>query len=418
MYCGSCIHDNTLAAALIGQGADVALIPTYTPLRTDEESVSTGHVFYGGINVYLQQKLGLFRHTPWFVDWVLDRPALLRLVSRFDAITSARDLGELTVSVLEGEEGKQSKELAKLCHWIGQEFKPDVVQLTNSMFAGMVRRLKSEVGVPVLCAVQGEEIFLEQLVEPYRTRAKQILRSRARQVDGFIAPCHYYADFMADYLGVPAEKFHVVKLGLKLEGHGLAEKKMGENPFVIGYLARICPQKGLHLLAEAFRLLAERRGADKVRLEVAGWLGAGDRDYYSDVAKRIEAWGLAGSFHYRGEVDRQQKIDFLNGLHVLSVPAPYREPKGLYVLESLANGVPVVQPRHGAYPELIEATGGGLLVEPDSAEALAVGLEELMENEEMRLELGRVGRLAVREAFGDEVMAAETLAVYRSYCDN
>ena len=189
MYCGSCIHDNTLAAALMRRGVDVALIPTYTPIRTDEDSVSTGHIFYGGVNVYLQQKLGLFRHTPRMVDWLLDRRALLGLVSRFSAATSARDLGARTVSVLQGEEGHQAKELEKLTRWMADEFKPDVVQLTNTMFAGMARRLKQETGAPVLCAVQGEDLFLEQLVEPYRSEARRILSLRARDVDGFIAPC-------------------------------------------------------------------------------------------------------------------------------------------------------------------------------------------------------------------------------------
>jgi hypothetical protein len=68
MYCGTCIHDNTLAAALRDKGHEVALIPTYTPIRTDEVDVSIDRIFYGGINVYLQQKLALFRHTPWLFD--------------------------------------------------------------------------------------------------------------------------------------------------------------------------------------------------------------------------------------------------------------------------------------------------------------------------------------------------------------
>lgn len=418
MYCGSCIHDNTLAAALMRRGVDVALIPTYTPIRTDEDSVSTGHIFYGGVNVYLQQKLGLFRHTPRMVDWLLDRRALLGLVSRFSAATSARDLGALTVSVLQGEEGHQAKELEKLTRWMADEFKPDVVQLTNTMFAGMARRLKEETGAPVLCAVQGEDLFLEQLVEPYRSEARRILSLRARDVDGFIAPCRDYADFMAAYLEVPAGRFHVVRLGLNLEGHGRSEPRAGGTPFTVGYLARLSPEKGLHVLAEAFQLLAERRGKGRVRLEVAGWLGAADRRYFREVVRHLERAGLADSFRYRGEVDRQQKIAFLNELHVLSVPAQYREPKGLYILEALANGVPVVQPRLGAYPELVEATAGGLLVEAGSAPALADGIEELMEEEERRLELGRAGMAAVHAEFGDDAMAATTLALYRQYGEN
>ena len=148
MYCGSCIHDNTLAAAMIRLGYDVSLIPTYTPMRTDEPSVSQSRVFYGAINVYLQLKSGIFRHTPGFVDRLLDQKRLLHWVSRFAGSTNAKELGDLTLSVLQGEAGPQRKELDKLSTWL-QELKPDVIHITNSLFLGMVRQLRSEVLGPV-----------------------------------------------------------------------------------------------------------------------------------------------------------------------------------------------------------------------------------------------------------------------------
>ena len=77
MYCGTCIHDNMVATVLKKQGHNVSLIPTYTPTRTDETNVSLNRVFFGGINVYLQQKLSFFRHTPWSLDKLLDNPTLL-----------------------------------------------------------------------------------------------------------------------------------------------------------------------------------------------------------------------------------------------------------------------------------------------------------------------------------------------------
>src|SRR5262245_31047718 len=107
MICGSCLHDNTLVAELLAQGHDALLIPTYTPITTDEKDVSHKRVFLGGINVYLQQKSALFRKTPWFFDRFLDFPRLLRWVSRFAVKTRAEELGELAVSVLKGEDGFQ-----------------------------------------------------------------------------------------------------------------------------------------------------------------------------------------------------------------------------------------------------------------------------------------------------------------------
>ena len=415
MYCGTCIHDNTLAAALQRKGHEVALIPTYTPLRTDEADVSIDRVFYGGINVYLQQKLGLFRHTPWMLDRLFDRPALLNGLSRFSASTSAKDLGALTVSVLQGEEGQQKKELAKLVKWLRDSYQPDLVHLTNSMFVGFAREMKKVLGVPILCALQGEDIFLEDLIEPYKSQALKLLQARASEVDGYIAPCQYYADFMADYLDIPANKIDVVHLGLNLNEHGVAQKEIAATPFVIGYLARICPEKGLHLLVDAFYRLANRVGSDKVQLKVAGYLGKKDEPYFEQLVKQIDAWGLSDTFDYWGEVDRHQKIEFLNSFHVLSVPTIYKESKGLFILEALANGVPVVQPRHGAFPELIEVTGGGILVDAESPDAIVEGISQLMNNQGYREQLGQQGKAAVHSEFSDDVMAEATLAIYQKY---
>ena len=415
MYCGTCIHDNTLAAALQRKGHDVALIPTYTPIRTDEADVSIDRVFYGGINVYLQQKSALFRHTPWMLDRLFDSPSLLNGLSRFSASTSAQDLGALTVSVLQGEEGQQKKELSKLVKWLRDSYRPDIVQLTNSMFVGFAREMKKALGVPVLCALQGEDIFLEDLVEPYRSEALKLLQARASEVDGYIAPCQYYADFMAKYLDIPPNKVDVVRLGLNLSEHGAYQKALPETPFVIGYLARLCPEKGLHLLVDAFYRLANQIGSHNIQLKVAGYLGQKDESYLERLVKQIDAWGLSDSFDYWGEVDRHQKIDFLKGLHILSVPTTYKESKGLFILEALANGVPVVQPRHGSFPELIAATGGGILVDAESPDAIAEGISQLMNDPSYREKLGQQGKDAVHRDFGDDVMAEATLSVYQKY---
>ena len=415
MYCGTCIHDNTLAAALQRKGHEVALIPTYTPIRTDETDVSIDRVFYGGINVYLQQKSALFRHTPWMFDRLFDRPSLLNGLSRFSASTSAKDLGALTVSVLQGEEGQQKKELAKLVKWLKDSYQPDLVQLTNSMFVGFARKMKRMLGVPVLCALQGEDIFLEDLIEPYKSQALTLLQARAAEVDGYIAPCQYYADFMAEYLAIPANKIDVVHLGLNLSDHGAHQKNLAETPFVIGYLARICPEKGLHLLVDAFYRLTNRVGSDRVQLKVAGYLSKKDEPYLEKLIQQIDTWGLSDAFDYWGEVDRHQKIDFLNSVHVLSVPTTYKESKGLFILEALANSVPVVQPRHGTFPELMAATGGGILVDPASPDSIAEGIFQLMNNPSYREQLGQQGKEAVHRGFSDDLMAEATLAVYRKY---
>jgi glycosyltransferase involved in cell wall biosynthesis len=417
MYCGSCLHDNALASALIRLGHEVALIPIYTPIRTDERDVSIPRVFYGAVNVYLEQKSALFRHTPWLVDRLLASPRVLQWAAGHGASVDAKKLGDLTLSVLQGEEGKQRKELDRLVSWLRDEYRPDLVHLSNSMLVGMARRIREELAVPVLCSVQGEDIFLEELAEPFHTQVRETLRVRARDVDGFVSTSRYYVDYMSEYLALPRDKMHHVPLGVALDDFGAGGEAPGKTPFVIGYLARICPEKGLHLLVAAFKQLCEETDAERLRLKVAGWLGQRDRPYLNGIMDQVKEWGLEGIVDYRGEVDRQGKIDFLSSLHVLSVPTIYKDPKGRFVLEALASGVPVVQPRHGAFPEMIEATGGGLLVEPDSAEALATALRSLMDDPVRRAELGRRGRDSVRRDFDAPSMARRTLEVYEQYLE-
>ncbi len=417
MFCGSCLHDNTLAAALTRQGHDALLIPTYTPLRTDEPDVSQKRVFLGGINVYLQQKLGLFRRTPWFVDRLLDARPLLRWVARFAVKTEAEDLGDLTLSILEGEHGHQSKEVDKLVTWLADEVKPQLVHLTAALLSGLVHEMKRRLRVPVLCSLQGDDLFLESLPVSHRSRCLALVRVHCREIDGFVATSTYYADFMAEYLHIPRARIHVVHPGLNLAGHGLARPEQ-QRPFTVGYFARICPEKGLHVLTEAFRLFKQTPGTESCRLHVSGWLGGNHHRYFADIRKKLRKHRLHEHFLHVEAPDHESKVRFLQDIDVLSVPTTYREPKGLYVLEALANGVPVVQPRHGSFPELIEATGGGLLVEPEDPRDLARALRQLFDNPAHRDELGRKGKEAVHARFHAERMAVETAAIYDQYLAN
>jgi glycosyltransferase involved in cell wall biosynthesis len=418
MYCGSCLHDNTLAAALLGLGEDVLLIPTYTPIRTDERNVSMRRVFFGGINVYLQQRWAIFRRTPWWLDRIFDHPALLEQLSKRAGTINPAELGAMTVSMLRGEAGNQRKEIEKLVHWLVTEVRPDVIHLSNSMLLGMARMCKRQLGPPVICQLSGEDLFLEKLAPPYYEQARALLRERAADADAFVAINHYYADFMADYLAVDRDRIHVVPHGLDLAGHGKRIEKSSNEPRIIGYLARVCEDKGLHLLVEACEQLAERDDLPPFRLHAAGYLGAADRLYLERLQVRVAAGPLAGHFEYRGELDRRQKIDFLQSLDVFSVPTVYPESKGLPALEAMANAVPVVLPDHGSFPEMIADTGGGLLCRPHDAADLADKLAELLRDPVRATGLGLAGQQAIEDRYHAAAMARQTLDLYRQLAHN
>ncbi|HEX3659430.1 MAG TPA: glycosyltransferase family 4 protein [Pirellulales bacterium] len=411
MYCGSCLHDNTLAAALLDQGVDMLLVPTYTPIRTDETDVSQPRVLFGGINVYLQQVLPLARHIPPPFDRWLDSPRLLNLLSRLPLSVDARKLGKLTVSTLRGEEGNQRKEVDNLVDWLERDARPDLVHLSNVMLSGFARPIARRLRVPVVCSLSGEDIFLEKLPDPYYSQARAVLRERAADVTQFVALNEYYADYMADYLSVPRSRIDVISHGLKLDGHAPRVRPIPREQ-TIGFLSRICADKGLHNLVDALRLLAADRELPSVRVVAAGYLGAADRRYLRDVMAEAKRHKLAERFEYRGELGRDEKIAFLQSLDVLSLPGDYRESKGLPVLEAWANAVPVVLPAHGTFPELVRDTQAGLLFTPGDTADLAAKLKHLLLDPAQSDELGLRGHAAVRDRYTDRVMATRTAELY------
>jgi glycosyltransferase involved in cell wall biosynthesis len=402
MFCGSCLRDNTLAAALIRLGHDCLLLPTFTPLTLDEPDQSASRVFLGGVNVFLDEYRAA-RWLPRFARSWLDRPGILRFAARFSGIENYEKLGEMTISMLRGDHGRQRREFEDLLQFLVGEVKPQVVLVTNLLLSALAPLIRDRLKVPVIVSLQGDDIFLDALKAEHRAAALEVIRRNCTSVAGFIATSQYYADHMAKYAGLPRDAISVVYPGLDLSGHG-SERRSHTGPPVVGYFARIDPQKGLHNLADAFVQL--RKLLPDARLRISGWLGPLNKKYLDDILAKL---GDAGE--YVASPKLADKVAFLQSLDVLSVPTVYREPKGLYVLEALANGTPVVLPAHGSFPELIEQTGGGILVPPGDAKALAIAIGELLSDTKRLHELRSRGLAAVREKFTAARMAEDTLRV-------
>ncbi len=418
-YCGTCLRDNALTAELRRRGHEARMVPMYLPPILDEASTAEdAPLFYGGVNVYLQQKSVLFRKLPRAVDKLFDSPKILQMAASRAGSTSARDLGDLTVSTLRGEEGNQVKELNRLVEWLAGE-KPDVVMLSNALLVGLARRIKQQTGAAVVCTLQGEDSFLDSLPEPDRQRAWEALSERAKDCDAFIAVSHYYANVMRGRAQLLADRVPVVYNGILLDGYAPAPTPPSQP--TLGYLARMCPPKGLPTLVEAYIILRKRSaptfGASRqdvgapLKLRVGGSMTKADEQFVNQLRQHLASAGITDGVEFLPNLSRDEKIAFLQSLSVLSVPATYGESFGLYLIEAWAAGVPVVQPRHAAFPELIEATGGGVLCEPNNPQALATAIEELLRNPEAARAMGERGRQAVVEKFSVERMADGVLRV-------
>ncbi|HUR59140.1 MAG TPA: glycosyltransferase family 4 protein [Opitutaceae bacterium] len=403
-YCGACMRDNTLARELLRDGHDVTMAPMYLPLMLDDaalEGLEATPIFFGGINVYLQQKLAFFRKTPAVLDRLLNRKGLLRWAARHSHMTSAREHGEMTLEMLHVEKSRFRKEWDKLLAWLDLE-KPDLVCLSNALLGGFAAVLKQRLGVPVITFFQGEDSFLDGLPEPYRAQCWSALAARLPASDALIAPSRFYADFMRERLGFGAGAIDVVHNGIRLDGYAVAPAP--PQPPAIGFFARLCRDKGLEIFVDAFLALARDFGDTTTRLKIAGAATAGDQPFIDEMKRRIASAGLEARVDWSPNVTRDQKIAFLRGLSVFSVPTIYAEAFGMYVLEAMACGIPVVQPQSAAFPEIVGETGGGLCVRPRDPHALASAWQQMLAQPARRAEFGRAGRLGVEKHFSARTM--------------
>lgn len=413
MYCGNCLHDNTLAAAMLAEGHDVLLIPTYTPLRTDEKNVSLNRVFLGGIHIYLQQNYPFTRYFPrWALRW-MDSPRLLRFVTSFGLSTKANELVDLTLSMLKGHEGGQAAEIQELADWLATEVQPDVVHLSNVMLIGMAHQIRERLKVPVFCTISSEDLFLQQLTEPHTTHAHEILRSRAQEIHGFVALNRYYADLMGNLVRVEPDRMHVVPHGLDLHGYGTRQHAETQSYLTIGYLGRITPEKGLELLTDAFIQLCQDERLPSLRLRFAGYLGPSEKPFLQKIEQKIHQAQLGSRFAYVGELTKAEKVAYLQDLDCKCMANLHPESKGFAALEALANAVPVVVPNHGPFPEMIATTNGGLLFEPGNVADLAEKIRQTILDLPTKSEQAIQAQAVVRREFAADLMAQRTIDLYQ-----
>jgi glycosyltransferase involved in cell wall biosynthesis len=413
MYCGGCFRDNALVAALRRQGHQTLMVPLYLPLTLDEPDQSVGTpTFFGGINVYFDQKSAWFRKAPKWLHDLLSSAVFLKWASRHAARTRAADVGDLMLSMLRGEEGNQARELDDLIAWLRTQPRPDIVCLSNALLAGLARRLKSELNCAIACLLGGEDAFLDGLPGSVRESAWKTLAERCRDVDLFLPPTHYFAGLMTRRLALRAEQVRVVPNGINLVAYSPDPIPNVQGPPVLGYFARMCPEKGLATLVDAYLLLKKREVGKSLQLHVGGGCGPSDEPYVEAQRGKLVEAGVREDVQFFPNVDHAAKVAFYRKLTVFSVPALYGEAFGLYVIEALAAGVPIVQPRHAAFPELIEATGGGVLCEPGDPRSLADAIDGLLREPKRARQLGAAGRGVIARDFNIDTVATKTLDAF------
>src|SRR6185503_1520620 len=354
-YCENCVRDNATVRALVQAKEDVVAIPMYLPQIVDKvDLISSSPVFYGGINSYLQQVSGFFRWTPRWIDRLFDSRWMLKLAAKRAGSVRARGLGELTLSVMQGADGKQKKELDRLLQFLEGVERPDVVHLSTPLLTGIGLAIRRKFGVPLVCTVHDEDVWIDAMDEPWRTRCWETMAQGGRDVAAFISVSRWYGEVMCDRLKIDPAKMHVIPIGVDA---GEAPSGPPPNPPVIGYLARMAESMGLPTLVEAWLQLKKTEKCKSLRLHFSGGKTADDGPFLERLRKRFADEGVLGEVTFFDDFSPKGRRTFLSTCSVVSVPTPGGVAFGAYILEANAAGVPVVQPRIGSYPELIEATG-------------------------------------------------------------
>ncbi|MGB0581317.1 MAG: glycosyltransferase family 4 protein, partial [Limisphaerales bacterium] len=419
--CGNCFRDNALVAELRKLGHEVLMVPLYLPMTLEETDQSTGTpIFFNGVNVYLEQKSPFFRNAPkWLhrgVQAISEFPLLAKQINKQAGQTRAEDVGELTISMLKGEVGNQARELDELIAFLkSQPQKPDVICLSNAMLVGFARKMKKELGSLIVCQLQGEDAYLDSMKEPVRTEVWNTMTERSLDVDLFVAPSRYFGETMALRLTLPMEKVAVVPNGINLDGYLIEDPTANESrPPVLGFFARMCEEKGLNLLVETYINLKRRESMKDLKLKIGGGCGPGDEAYVKRLRKHMRNEGVLGDVEFHPNLDRRQKQEFFKSLSVFSVPALYGEAFGLYLVEAMAAGVPVVQPRHAAFPEIVEPSASGVIAEPNAG-ALGDAIESVLSNRSSYNAYRKSAVEAAKEKYAIEVMAQNLIATLEEH---
>lgn len=414
-YCQNCLRDGQMVRALRRQGHDVVVVPLYLPIMLDSEGLYDGqHVFFGGVNVFLQQTVGFFRNTPRWLDKLFDSAWMLRQAASREGSTRAADLGPMTYSMLQGRHGRQRKELERLVDWLRTEPRPDVVHISNALLLGLAGDIKQALGVPVVCSLQDEDTFIDAMGPYWRDRCWKLIAEKARDVDTFVAVSDWYADKMATRAAIPRERIRTVHLGIEWEAFEAAPRE--PNPPVLGYLSRINHSQGFTALVDAFIALKRDPALKNLRLRATGGVTSGDHDYIKAMRAKLADAGVADDVDIVEDFGKAARQEFMRTINVLSAPAPDGEAFGLFILEAGACGVPVVQPDAGAFREIVELTGGGLVYDAASPDTLVENLRHLLLHPDRARELGLAGQHSVREHFSSEAMAAKMARVFTDVC--
>lgn len=412
-YCGNCYRDMLYVRAIRKvPGIKASAIPLYLPpdKKISRESGFDRNVFFGAISMFLREKVPFLRNMPSCFDKFLDSKLFLRFAAKQAGTTSTEGYEELTINMIEGDNAFRRTEVERLIRYILKEGKPDIIHLSNALILGIARQLKKRIDVKVVCSLLNEDDWIDDMDEPFRSRAWQMVAKEADYVDVFVTPSNYYRELFKSKTGLKGENVHVVPLGFDPETDDIS--RPDREPSSIGYFSRVNNYNGFDKLVDAFIEMKKQDQIPGLSLKVCGGYTGADREFISAQIRKIREHKLEKSVKIYPEFAGEKKLEFFRDVDVISVPVRKYDGYGLYLLEANAAGIPVVQPSTGAFPEIVEKTKGGIIYSPDTVKELADNLTRLMKDRKLITSLGESGSKIVRQDFSLRKMSDGLSEVY------
>ena len=411
-YCGNCMRDSKYIRALKDLGHQVIKVPLYLPIFDDAHDLDEVPVFYGAVNLYLKQQFPIFRHMPSFIEHALDSKSVLEMAARKAGSTRAKGLEGMTISMLLGEDGSQKEELERLVDWLAEEAKPDIVHLSNALLLGLAHRIKEKMNIPVICSLQDEDVWVDAMEDHFRKEVWDLMSERGKDVDVFIPVSDYFSAEIHKRMTIPESKMQTVHLGVDTADY--SPKPIAEKDPVIGYLSRMSEENGLAVLVDAFILLREKPEYSSVQLKITGGKTGDDLHFVKEQKQKISKAGLVNDVFWVDEFDGEERQKYFDSVRLISVPVLNGEAFGLYMLEAMASGIPMIQPALGAFPEVIGISGGGVVYGENKPDLLAQALCELIFDDVRLQEISTAGIAGVKAHFDIHDQAKKMVVVYQN----
>ena len=415
-YCGNCLRDSTYVQALRKEGIDALKIPMYLPIFSDEHDLSDIPVFYGAISLYLKHSYPIFRKAPRWFDKILNSGLALKFAAKMSGSTRAHGLEDMTISMLLGEQGGQKEELDKMVDWIAEHCNADVIHLSNALLIGLAKKFQEKLDVLVVCSLQDEDVWVNAMDDHFRKKTWDLMSKRAEDVDAFFAVSEFYAGVMKEQMSIPSGKLYTSYISVDFEDYTYVNS--AEKEFTIGYISRMCEENGLEMLVDAFILFKKKPENAYVKLIITGGSTADDQEFMKGVRNKISKAGISGDVIFHKDFENEGRHEFFSKVSLISVPVLEGEAFGMYLLEAMASGVPVVQPALGAFPEIVGLSEGGIIYQPNEPEELANTLEDLHLNPDKLSSLSKSARNGIIKHFSIHDQASRMMKFYKQIKTN